>query len=75
MTELRFSGVGRLLRIGSKMTTNGKETCTAIIEIDGDWPQMVPMKLWGRLIDVAWAIASVVSSVGHWPGRRKRMER
>ena len=66
-----FSGQGRLQRIDTFMTKAGKSILTLIIEVQGQYPQLVPIKVFGRLADCAsdWHPGDVLSISGRLGGR------
>jgi single-stranded DNA-binding protein len=66
-----FSGQGRLQRVDIFTTKAGKSILTLIIEVQGQYPQLVPIKVFGRLADSAndWQEGDVLSVSGRLGGR------
>lgn len=46
-----FKGTGRLKRVDKRTTANGKTVITLVCETDGRFPQVVPVKVFGRLAE------------------------
>ncbi len=55
MTEFTFEGQGTLLRIDTFVSKAGKSILTLVFETKGQYPQMVPIKVFGRLAEQASA--------------------
>ena len=49
----RFKGQGKLNRIDTFTTKAGKEVLTLIFEEAGQWPQWIPIKVFGRAVEMA----------------------
>ena len=66
-----FDGSGRLDRIETFTTKAGKDIVTLILQVEGSYPQLVPIKFFGRMADLAKeiAIGDVVEVTGHLGGR------
>jgi single-stranded DNA-binding protein len=66
-----FSGSGRLGRIDTFTTKAGKDIVTLVLQVEGTYPQLVPIKTFGRLADEAAAltVGDVVEVTGHLGGR------
>jgi single-stranded DNA-binding protein len=66
-----FSGSGRLDRIDTFTTKAGKDIVTLVLQVEGAYPQLVPIKFFGRLADAAAALTKgdVVEVTGHLGGR------
>ena len=66
-----FSGSGRLDRIDTFTTKNGKEIITLVLQVEGAYPKLVPIKFWGRTAEAASAltVGDVVEVTGHLGGR------
>jgi hypothetical protein len=66
-----FSGSGKLKRIDTFVSKAGKNIYTLIIEVQGQYPQLVPIKIFGRLADQssAWHPGDVLSVTGRLGGR------
>lgn len=58
MSDFTFRGRGKFLRLETSTTKAGKPMYTAIIEVDGKYPQQIPMKVFGALTGVAANIAA-----------------
>lgn len=48
-----FEGRGRLDRIDTFTTKGGKEIITLILQTEGQYPQLVPIKFFGRAAEIA----------------------
>ena len=66
-----FDGRGRLDRIDTFTTKAGKDIITLVLQVEGTYPQLVPIKFFGRLADEAGALTKgdVVEVTGHLGGR------
>ena len=66
-----FQGTGKLARIDRFTSKAGKQILTLIFEIGGQWPQTVPIKVFGRLADMAseWKPGDVLDVSGTLGGR------
>jgi single-stranded DNA-binding protein len=71
MSEFTFQGEGTLLRIDTFVSKAGKSILTLIFEQQGQYPQFIPIKVFGRLADqaAAWTPGSVLSVRGRLGGR------
>ncbi len=71
LSEFTFQGEGTLLRIDTFVSKAGKSILTLIFETKGQYPQMVPIKVFGRLAEeaAAWTPGSVLSVSGRLGGR------
>ena len=50
-----FQGQGTLLRVDTFVSRAGKPILTLIFEIKGQYPQFIPIKVFGRLAEQAAA--------------------
>jgi len=59
MGEFTFQGQGTLQRIDTFVSKAGKTILTLICETQGQYPQLVPIKVFGRLAEQAsaWSLA------------------
>jgi hypothetical protein len=66
-----FEGSGRLARKDTYTTKSGKEILTLVVQVEGTYPQLVPIKFFGRMADQANAltIGDVIEVTGHMGGR------
>jgi len=66
-----FSGTGTLSRIDRFTSKAGKEIITLIFEQGGQWPQTVPVKVFGRLVATVSDLkqGDVVTVTGKLGGR------
>jgi single-stranded DNA-binding protein len=66
-----FSGSGRLDRIDTFTTKNGKDIITLVLQVEGAYPQLVPIKAFGRLAEMAASltVGDVIEVTGHLGGR------
>lgn len=71
MDGFEFSGQGRLSRVETFTTKSGKNILTLVIEVNGQYPQLVPVKVFGRLAERAdeWKPGDVLSMTGRLGGR------
>jgi single-stranded DNA-binding protein len=71
MGEFTFQGQGTLQRIDTFVSKAGKTILTLICETQGQYPQLVPIKVFGRLAEQAanWKPGSVLSVSGRLGGR------
>jgi hypothetical protein len=69
--EFAFHGQGVLKRIDSFVSKAGKPILTLVIETGGQYPQLVPIKVFGRLADQAsgWKPGDVLAVRGRLGGR------
>jgi single-stranded DNA-binding protein len=66
-----FSGQGRLNRVDTFTTKTGKSILTLVIEVNGSYPQLVPIKVFGRLAEQVdeWEPGDVLTFTGRLGGR------
>ncbi len=66
-----FEGSGRLDRIDIYHARSGKDIVTLVLQVEGTYPQLVPVKCFGRLGDEArdLTVGDVVEVSGHLGGR------
>jgi single-stranded DNA-binding protein len=66
-----FQGQGTLLRVDTFVSKAGKPILTLIFETKGQYPQLIPIKVFGRLADQAsaWKPGSVLTVNGRLGGR------
>jgi single-stranded DNA-binding protein len=66
-----FQGQGILQRVDSFTSKAGKPVVTLIFEIKGQYPQLIPIKVFGRLAERAssWKPGAVLSVNGRLGGR------
>jgi single-stranded DNA-binding protein len=71
MDGFEFSGQGELQRIDTFVSKAGKNILTLIIDVPGQYPQLVPVKVFGRLADSAdqWQPGDKLSISGRLGGR------
>lgn len=69
--EFTFHGQGTLLRVDTFMSKAGKPILTLIFETKGQYPQLIPIKVFGRLAERAadWKPGSVMAVSGRLGGR------
>ncbi len=69
--EFTFQGRGTLKRVDTFVSKAGKSILTLIFETQGQYPQMVPIKVFGRLAEQAasWKPGTVLSVSGRLGGR------
>ncbi|MEO5769278.1 MAG: DUF3127 domain-containing protein [Polyangia bacterium] len=69
--DFTFQGQGTLKRIDTFVSKAGKPILTLIFETGGQYPQMIPIKVFGRLADdaTAWKPGSVLAVTGRLGGR------
>ena len=69
--EFTFQGQGMLKRIDTFVSKAGKSILTLIFEIQGQYPQLIPIKVFGRLAEQAadWKPGAVLSVTGRLGGR------
>src|SRR3954468_6232982 len=69
--EFTFRGQGTLLRGDTFTSRAGKPILTLIFEIKGQYPQLIPIKVFGRLAEQAsaWKPGSVLAVNGRLGGR------
>ncbi len=66
-----FTGTGTLDRIDTFETKSGKAIVTLIFRQDGQYPQLIPIKVFGKLADEApdWKPGSLLDVRGKLGGR------
>jgi single-stranded DNA-binding protein len=69
--EFTFQGQGTLKRIDTFVSKAGKSILTLIFETEGQYPQLVPIKVFGRLAEQAgdWKPGTVLAVSGRLGGR------
>jgi len=69
--DFTFQGQGTLKRIDTFVSKAGKPILTLIFETGGQYPQLIPIKVFGRLADeaAAWKPGSVLAVTGRLGGR------
>ena len=69
--DFTFQGRGKLKRIDSFVSKAGKPILTLIFETEGKFPQLVPIKVFGRLAEEAtgWKPGSMLAVTGRLGGR------
>lgn len=71
MDGFKFSGQGKLQRVDTFTTKAGKSILTLIIEVQGQYPQLVPVKVFGLLADRIdeWQPGDALQFTGRIGGR------
>lgn len=66
-----FQGTGKLARIDTFTSKAGKQIITLIFEEGGQYPQLIPIKVFGRLAEFAteWKVGDVLEVEGRLGGR------
>src|SRR3954465_6393949 len=69
--DFTFQGQGTLLRIDTFVSKAGKSILTLVFETKGQYPQLIPVKVFGRLAEqaAAWKPGSVLAVSGRLGGR------
>jgi hypothetical protein len=69
--DFTFQGQGTLKRIDTFISKAGKPILTLIFETEGQYPQVIPIKVFGRLAEdaAAWKPGSVLAVTGRLGGR------
>jgi single-stranded DNA-binding protein len=69
--DFTFHGQGTLLRVDTFVSKAGKPILTLIFEIKGQYPQLIPIKVFGRLAEqaAAWKPGAVLAVNGRLGGR------
>jgi single-stranded DNA-binding protein len=69
--EFTFQGQGTLQRIDTFVSKAGKSILTLVFETQGQYPQLVPIKVFGRLAERAaeWKPGMVLAVSGRLGGR------
>lgn len=66
-----FDGRGRLDRIDTYTTKAGKDIITLVLQVEGTFPQLVPIKFFGRMAEEARSckVGDVLEVTGRLGGR------
>jgi hypothetical protein len=69
--DFTFQGQGTLKRIDTFVSKAGKSILTLVFEVQGQYPQLIPIKVFGRLAEqaTAWKPGSVLAVTGRLGGR------
>jgi single-stranded DNA-binding protein len=69
--DFTFAGQGKLKRIDTFTSKAGKSILTLIFEIEGQYPQLIPIKVFGRLAEQAseWKPGMMLAVRGRLGGR------
>jgi single-stranded DNA-binding protein len=69
--DFTFQGQGTLLRVDTFVSKAGKPILTLIFETKGQYPQLIPIKVFGRLAEQAdaWKPGAVLAVTGRLGGR------
>ena len=69
--DFTFHGQGTLLRIDTFVSKAGKSILTLVFETKGQYPQLIPIKVFGRLAEqaAAWKPGAVLAVNGRLGGR------
>jgi len=69
--DFKFDGRGKLARIDAFVTKAGKSILTLIFEQGGQYPQVIPIKVFGRLAEEAsaWKPGTLLEITGRLGGR------
>ena len=69
--DFTFQGQGTLKRIDTFVSKAGKSILTLVFETQGQYPQLIPIKVFGRLAEQAsaWKPGSVLAVSGRLGGR------
>jgi single-stranded DNA-binding protein len=69
--DFTFQGQGTLLRVDTFTSKAGKPILTLIFEIKGQYPQLIPIKVFGRLAEqaAAWKPGMILAVHGRLGGR------
>lgn len=69
--DFNFQGQGTLLRVETFTSKAGKNIITLIFETKGQYPQLIPVKVFGRLADRVsdWKPGAVLAVNGRLGGR------
>jgi single-stranded DNA-binding protein len=69
--DFTFHGQGALLRVDTFVSKAGKPILTLIFETKGQYPQLIPIKVFGRLAEqaAAWKPGTVLAVSGRLGGR------
>ena len=69
--DFTFQGQGTLKRVDTFVSKAGKSILTLVFETGGQYPQLIPIKVFGRLAEqaAAWKPGSVLAVNGRLGGR------
>jgi hypothetical protein len=69
--DFTFQGQGTLKRVDTFVSKAGKSILTLVFETEGQYPQLIPIKVFGRLAEQApsWKPGSVLAVTGRLGGR------
>ena len=69
--DFTFQGQGTLLRVDTFVSKAGKPILTLIFETKGQYPQLIPIKVFGRLAEraTAWKPGVILAVNGRLGGR------
>lgn len=69
--DFTFQGQGTLKRIDTFVSKAGKSILTLVFETEGQYPQLIPIKVFGRLAEQAsaWKPGMVLAVAGRLGGR------
>jgi single-stranded DNA-binding protein len=69
--DFTFRGQGTLKRIDTFVSKAGKSILTLVFETGGQYPQLIPIKVFGRLAEqaAAWKPGAVLAVTGRLGGR------
>jgi single-stranded DNA-binding protein len=69
--EFTFQGQGTLKRVDTFVSKAGKSIITLVFETQGQYPQLIPIKVFGRLAEQAagWKPGMVLAVTGRLGGR------
>lgn len=69
--DFTFQGQGTLKRVDTFVSKAGKPILTLIFETEGQYPQVIPIKVFGRLAEEAatWKPGSILAVTGRLGGR------
>lgn len=69
--DFTFRGQGTLKRIDTFVSKAGKSILTLVFETEGQYPQLIPIKVFGRLAEQAssWKPGAVLAVTGRLGGR------
>src|SRR3954465_921945 len=72
--DFTFQGRGTLKRSAPCVSKGGKPILTLIFETGGQYPQVIPIKVFGRLAEEAagWTPGSVLGGTGRRGGRGRK---
>ncbi len=69
--DFTFQGQGTLKRVDTFVSKAGKSILTLIFETQGQYPQLIPIKVFGRLAEqaAAWKPGATLAVTGRLGGR------